>query len=102
MNSKLARIDLVLARIERLAAGLRGDPDCHVLRSATELRVAFDGRDAMEPAVARVRQGVQMLRRGNHEGTRREFTRRAHGVDYLADVMELELLPELRRVGFNV
>jgi hypothetical protein len=102
MNGKLARIDLVLARIERLAEELHPDPDRHVLRSANELRAAFCGRLAIEPAVARVRDGLDMLRSGNHAGTRREFKRRAHGVDHLEHVMERELLPELRRVGFNV
>ena len=102
MNGKLERIELVLARIERLAEELQQDPDRHVLRSANELRAAFCSRLAIEPAVARVRDGLDMLRGGNHAGTRRDFKRRAHGVDYLEQVMEHELLPELRRVGFNV
>ena len=102
MNGTLARIDTVLARIERLAEELQQDPDHHVLRSANELRAAFSSRLAIEPAVTRVRAGLHMLRGGNHAGTRREFTRRAQGVDHLEQVMEQELLPELRRVGFNV
>lgn len=102
MERKLAQIDVVLARIERLAEELQQDPDRHVLRSANELRAAFCARLAIEPAVSRVRDGVQMLRSGNQDGTRREFNRRAQSVDYLEHVMERELLPELRRVGFNV
>jgi hypothetical protein len=102
MNGKLAQIEMVLARIERLAEQLPQDPDHHVLRSANELRAAFCARLAIEPAVARVRDGLDMLRGGNHAGTRREFKRRAHGVDHLEQVMAQELLPELRRVGFNV
>ena len=102
MKAKLAEIDVVLARIEGLAGRLQADPDRHVLRSANELREAFSARRAIEPAVARVRDSVQMLRRGNSDGSRREFQRRAQGVDYLEQVMECELLPELRRVGFDL
>lgn len=102
MDGKLAQIAMILARIERLAEALRHDPDHHVLRSASELRAAFCSRLAIEPAVARVRDGLDMLRSGNHAGTRGEFKQRAHGIDHLQHVMEQELLPELRRVGFNV
>jgi hypothetical protein len=102
MNRNFADIDTVLARIERLAEGLQSDPDGHVVRSTNELRAAFSARRAMEPAVARVRDSVHMLRSKNHDGPRREFQRRAHGVDHLEEVMEHELLPHLRRVGFEV
>lgn len=102
MNGSLACIDTVLARVERLAEELQTDPDGHVRRSATELRVAFDARAAIEPAVARVRGSVHMLRRANQDGSRREFQRRAHAVDHLEEVVEHELLPNLRRIGFDV
>ena len=101
MDGRLARIDVVLARIERLAGELEADPDHRVLRSANELREAFGARRAIEPAVARVRDGVHMLRSDEHEDPR-EFQRPAHDVDRLVHVMDWELLPELRRVGFNV
>jgi hypothetical protein len=94
----LARIVMVLARIERLAAQLQDDADGQVRRSATELRVAFEARVAIEPALARVRGSVDVLRRANHEGCRREF----FGVDHFERVVEEELLPDLRRVGFDV
>lgn len=102
MNGKLADIDTTLARIERLAEELRADPDGHLRRSVEELRSAFNARGPIEPAVARIRDGVQMLRRGNEEGSRREFQRRAGGLDHLRDVVEQELLPPLRRLGFEV
>lgn len=102
MTGPLAQIDTVLARIERLAGTLCVDPGGHVLRSASELRAVFDRRGAIEPAVARVRDSVHMLRRGNHDGCRREFQRRARGVDHLQEVVEGELLPNLRRIGFDV
>ena len=102
MTATLANIDLVLTRIERLADELRADPDGRVRRSARELRSVFAHRQAMEPAVARVRDCVAVLRRENQDGTRREFQRRAAGVDHLEQVVENELLPNLRRIGFDV
>jgi hypothetical protein len=102
MNGKLAEIDTALARIERLADELRADPDGHVRRSIEELRAAFAAREQIEPAVARMRDSLQMLGRGNREGSRREFQRRATGLDHLIEVMEKELLPSLRRMGFEV
>jgi hypothetical protein len=102
MNAKLTAIDILLTRIERLAEDLSADPDGHVRRSTAELRATFAARGAVEPAVARVRDSVVMLRRGNQEGSRREFQRRAHTVDHLEQVVEGELLPTLRRLGFEV
>lgn len=102
MNGDLGQIETVLTRLERLAEELQADPDGHVRRSANELRSAFEARRAIEPAVARVRDSVRMLRRGNEDGSRREYQRRAHGVDHLEQVVERELLPTLRRVGFDL
>jgi hypothetical protein len=102
IDMKLAEIELLLIRLEQLADALEADPDGHVRRSAAELRVAFDARRHIEPAVARVRDSVVMLRSGNRDGSRREFMRRAQGVDYLEDVLDRELLPILRRLGFDV
>ena len=102
MDPVFTSIDVLLVRIERLATDLRADPDGHVRRSTNELREIFAARGEVEPAVERVRHIVAMLRRGNQEGARREFQRRAHGVDYLQDIVERELLPALRRVGFEV
>jgi hypothetical protein len=102
MQEKLKEIDGVLTRIAHLAEELRADPDGHVRRSVEELRSAFTDRRPVEPAVARVRDSVAMLRSGNQSGLRREFQRRAQGLDYLEHVVEQELLPGLRRLGFEV
>ena len=102
MNTSLARIDIVLAQIEYLAGGLQGDPEGQVLRSASALRDAFSARREIEPAVARVRDSVHLLRGVKHQGTRRQMQRHTDGVNHLEEVMEGELVPELRRVGFNV
>lgn len=102
MNGQLAIIDTSLAHIERLAEELRADPDGHVRRSVEELRAAFTARGPIEPAVARMRESMQMLRRDNRDGSRREFQRRASSLDHLSAVVEEELLPHLRRLGFDV
>jgi hypothetical protein len=102
MNGNFAQIDTVLARVERLAAELRVDPDGHVSRCANELRAAFEARRAIEPAITRVRDSVQMLRSGNRDGSRREFQRRAQGLDHLEQVLERELVPTLRQIGFDI
>jgi hypothetical protein len=102
MSPGLLRIDGILSRIERLAVRLRADPDRYVHRSALELRDTFDARRAIEPALERMRGSVRMLRRTNHEGCRREFQLRASTLDVLDEVVEQELLPHLRQVGFDV
>jgi hypothetical protein len=102
MKTQLDEIDSTLARIAHLADGLTADPDRHVQRSVEELRTAFTERTAIEPAVGRVRSSVTMLRTGNSDGPRREFQRRAVGLDHLGEVVEHELVPSLRRLGFEV
>lgn len=102
MHDKLNHVDAILERIAQLAGELKNDPDGHVRRSIDELREAFTTRGAMEPAVARVRQSIDMLRAGDLEGARREFQRRAPGLNHLSDVIEQELLPDLRRLGFDL
>lgn len=102
MNGKLAQVDTALTHLVHVAGELSADPDGHVRRSVEELRAAFDARGAIEPAVARVRGSVEMLRTGNRGGSRREFQRRATRLDYLDEVVEQELVPHLRRLGFEV
>jgi hypothetical protein len=102
MDRQLNHIDTTLARVAQLAGELKADPDRDVSRSITELQAAFATRRAIEPAVARVRGSLTMLRTGNHAGTRREFQRRAPSLEHLLEVVEGELLPDLRRLGFEV
>jgi hypothetical protein len=102
MNHHLTQVDTILGTIERLAEELRADPDGHVRRSANELRAAFGERRAIEPAVARLRESVEMLRRDNQAGRRREFQLRAPGLDHLGNIVEHDLLPHLRRLGFEL
>lgn len=102
MTGDLARIDAALAHVAHLADELRADPDGHVRRSIQELCAAFATRGAIEPAVARVRRSMELLMTGNHDASRREFQRRANSLDHLGEVVEQELLPNLRRIGFDV
>ncbi len=102
MNGKLANVETMLAHIERLAEDLRADPDGHVRRSVAELRTAFAERRPVEPAVTRMRDSVQMLSRDNREGARREFQRRATGLAHLGEIIEQDLMPQLRQLGFEV
>lgn len=102
VSHDLAHIEAILVRIESMAGELRADPDGHVRRSVTELRAVFETKAAVEPAVARVRDSVQMLRRHNHDGARREFQKRSQGLNHLEEIIASELLPHLRRMGFEV
>jgi hypothetical protein len=102
MNGSLVQIDTVLAHIERLAEELQLDPDGSVRRSATELRAAFGARGAIEPAVARMRDSVQVLRRDNQDPSRHECQPQLHGLDQFEQAVEYQLLPHLRRIGFEV
>lgn len=102
MNNDLIQLEGVFTRIGRLAEDLIADPDRHVHRSMAELCDAFQQRRAVEPALARMQGSIEMLRRHNHDGSRREFQRRAHGLDHIQAIVENELLPQLRRMGFEV
>jgi hypothetical protein len=102
VSPELELIEVILVRMERLAEELRADPDGHVHRSIAELRGAFETRGAVEPAVTRVRDSVQMLWRVNHDGARREYQKRAQSLGHLEAVIASELLPRLRRMGFDV
>lgn len=102
MNHPLEQVESTLVRLATLAGELRADPGGRVRRSVEDLRAAFTARGAIEPAMARVRDSMDLLRTGNHEGSRAEFARRTPGLDPLGDIVEQELLPDLRRLGFEV
>lgn len=102
MDRQLDEIESVLTRMAELAGQLLADPDGHLRRSVEELQATFAGRGALEPAVARVRTSLTMVRAGNHAGPRREFQRREPGLDRLNVLIEEELLPDLRRLGLDL
>jgi hypothetical protein len=55
----------------------------------------------VEPAVARVVRSLQMFTSTTHDRRRREFANHASGISKVGTALE-ELLPELRRIGFEV
>jgi hypothetical protein len=100
MNAELMEIEVVLAQVERLASQLRADPDRFIYRSAIELRATFVDRRPIEPAFERVRISVRTLRSltpGSAPDRRVATT-----LDFLDDVLEQDLRPRLRRLGFEV
>jgi hypothetical protein len=101
MNTVLVEIEAILEQVERLAGQLRADPDRFIYRSAMELRATFVDRRPIEPALERVRISVRTLRSAAPSpiATR---PRAATTLDFLDDVLEQELLPRLRRSGFEV
>jgi hypothetical protein len=98
----LRNIDAALQRLVQVAEHLaEGDSEGHVRRSVEELRAAFAGRAPVEPAVARVVRSLQMFTSTTHDRRRREFANHASGISKVGTALE-ELLPELRRIGFEV
>lgn len=101
MNTVLLEIEEILSQVERLASQLHADPDRFIYRSAIELRATFADRRPIEPALERVRISVRTLRHATPEAIV-EAHRAATTLDFLDDVLEQELLPRLRRTGFEV
>jgi len=97
MTQDLREIEASLGQIERLARQLPTDPERFVERSAIDLRTTFDDRRAIESALDRVRISVQALRRALSSQPRPATT-----LDFLDDVILHELMPRLRRSGFDV
>ena len=98
MSTTLVQLDGSLSRLEKLAKQLAGERDQHVYGAALELRAAFDDRRAIEPAVARMRDSLRMLRRASQDASRPDL-----GILLALDAaVEHDLLPRLRQVGFDV
>lgn len=79
-----------------------GDAAGHVRRSVDELRIAFMTRATIEPAVHRVVSSLRMLQAADRDGHRRDHQRVAARIDRLLTAVRTQLLPVLRRVGFEV
>ena len=85
-----AAIDHVTSIAERV-------PDDVVRSSARELQRTFAERGSVEPAVGRLRSSLSRLSGDQHRrGTERKV------VTQLDAAIAEQLLPELRRVGFDV
>jgi hypothetical protein len=98
-----ASIETALQAVGVSAARLpAGDAAGHVRRSVDELRVAFLTRAAIEPAVDRVLGSLRMLQAADRDGHRRDHQREAPRIDRLLRAVRMQLLPVLRRFGFEV
>ena len=86
-----AALDRVTSIAERLPEGV-------VRSSARELQQTFAQRGSIEPAVRTLRTSISRLTESSPQG----FVPQERIVSQLDSVIAEHLLPELRRVGFDV
>jgi hypothetical protein len=92
MKEPFEEIAAALDQVTRIAERV---PDDVVQSSARELQRTFTERGSVEPAVGRLQSSLSRL---SHDEQRRE----QKIVRQLDAVIAEQLLPELRRVGFDV
>ena len=92
MNEPFKNIAAALDQVTSIAERV---PDDVVKSSARELRRTFEERGFVEPAVGRLRSSVSRLATD-------EQPRSGKIVSQLNSAIAEQLLPELRRVGFDV
>jgi hypothetical protein len=98
-----AGVVIALAKVTTIAERLlNGDAEGHVRRSIEEFAFAFARREAIGPAVARMRNSIVMLHDSRDAGPRRAFERDKALIHDLDAAIEERLLPELRRLGFDL
>jgi hypothetical protein len=98
-----AAVVVALANVTTIADRLLdGDSEGHVRRSIEEFAVAFTRREPIAPAVARLRTSIVMLYESRAAGARRAFERDKALIGELDAAIEEELLPALRRLGFEL
>ena len=96
-------IEAVLQVVEKFASRLTvGDAEGHVRCSVDELSAAVTKKEVIEPAVDRLLRGLRGLDDARAARRRRDFGRASPAVDRLLDAVQKELLPALRRVGYQV
>lgn len=96
-------IEAALQVVEKFASRLTvSDAEGHVHRSVDELRAAVTKKEGIEPAVDRLLRGLRGLDDVHAARRRRDFGRESPAVDRLLDAVQEELLPALRRVGYQV
>ena len=64
--------------------------------------MVFARREAIEPAVSRMRNSIVMLHASRQAGARRAFEHDKVLINDLDKAIEGRLVPELRRLGFDV
>jgi hypothetical protein len=87
----------IAAALDHVASIAERVPDDVVRSSARELQRTFAERGSVEPAVGRLQSSVSRLSRGEQPRTgERKIVRQ------LDTAIAEQLIPELRRVGFDV
>lgn len=90
--------------IEQFAGRLPdGDVEGHIRRSAHELTVAVEERCGVEAACERLIQAVRQLDEHNTAGRlRRDFENEAPSLTRLLEAIQEQLMPALKRAGYQV
>jgi hypothetical protein len=94
-----AALQVVAKFARRLTAG---DAEGHVRRSVDELCAAVAKKEEIRFAVDRLLRGLRSLDDARTAGSRRDFQTESPAVDRLLEAVQEELLPALRRVGYEV
>jgi hypothetical protein len=90
--------------IEKFAGRLpEGDVEGHIRRSAHELTLAVEHRCGVEAAGERLMHAVRQLDEHNTTGRlRRDFEHEAPSVARLLEAIQEQLVPALKRAGYQV
>jgi hypothetical protein len=97
-----AGVVVALAKVTMIAERLLdGDAEGHVRRSIAEFASAFARREAIGPAVGRMRNSIVMLHDSRGAGPLHLFERDKSLIQDLDAAIEERLVPELRRLGFD-
>ena len=103
MDEEFISIKAALEVVEKFTSRLTvGDAEGHVRRSVDELYSAVTKKEGIEPAVDRLLRGLRGLNDAHAARRRRDLGRESPAVDRLLDAVQEELLPALRRVGYQV
>jgi hypothetical protein len=95
-------VEAALQVVEKFASRLTaGNAEGHVRRSVDELCAAVAKKEEIQFAVDRLPRGLRSLDDARTAG-RRDFQTESSAVDRLLEAVQEELLPALRRVGYEV
>ena len=103
-DEDLERVLSAIQTIETFAGRLpEGDVEGHIRRSAHELTLASEQRRGVVATVERLMQAVRQLDEHNTTGRlRRDFENEAPLVARLLEAIEEQLVPALKRAGYQV
>lgn len=80
----------------------QGEREDEVRRSLADTLLALRDARGVEDAVRQLVQTLHQLDEGHAGGARREFQRNAPAVGRMLEALQEELLPLLRRAGYEV